>query len=59
MKLVLREVFNRCTLAPASTRPESTRRRAITISPALGGRVVLHARDRGSRERQAALTAAA
>ncbi len=44
MKLVLREVLTRCELAPASSRPERARRRSITISPALGGRVVL--RDR-------------
>ncbi len=44
MKLVLREVFDRCELAPASTRAEPTRRRSITISPARGGQVVLHDR---------------
>ncbi len=46
MKIVLREVLTRCELAPASTSPERTRRRSITISPALGGRVVLHDRAR-------------
>ena len=44
MKIVLREVLTHCELAPASARPERTRRRSITISPALGGRVVLHDR---------------
>ena len=47
MKLVLREVLTHCELAPASSRPERARRRSITISPALGGRVVL--RDRPAR----------
>jgi cytochrome P450 len=44
MKIVLRAVLERCELAPAGNRAEATRRRSITISPARGGRVVLHER---------------
>jgi cytochrome P450 len=64
MKLVLREVLGRCELAPASPVAEATRRRAITISPARGGTVVLHdrtPRTTPGRERvpETALSAAA
>ncbi len=46
MKLVLRAVLERCELQPAGNRAEATRRRNITISPARGGRIVLHDRTR-------------
>jgi cytochrome P450 len=46
MKIVLRAVLRRCELEPATGRPEATRRRSITISPADGCRVIL--RDRAS-----------
>jgi hypothetical protein len=50
MKIVLRAVLGRWTLAPAGPRPETTRRRSITFSPARSATVVLHARTpvRGS-----------
>jgi cytochrome P450 len=44
MKTVLRAVLARCTIRPATARPEGTRRRSITISPAAGATVVLHDR---------------
>jgi cytochrome P450 len=46
MKIVLRAVLRRCELESATGRPEATRRRSITISPADGCRVIL--RDRAS-----------
>jgi cytochrome P450 len=52
MKTVLRTVLERCEIAPAVARPEGTRRRSITISPAEGARVIL--RDRTHPRRQAA-----
>jgi cytochrome P450 len=45
MKLVLHAVLERCELESAGERPEGTRRRSITISPAHGSRVVLHERN--------------
>lgn len=42
MKIALRTVLERFSLTPVSAQPERTRRRSITISPAGGGRVVLH-----------------
>ncbi|MBA3809442.1 MAG: cytochrome P450 [Solirubrobacterales bacterium] len=47
MKIALRTVLDRYSLTPAHPRPERTRRRSITISPADGGRVLLHARSPG------------
>jgi cytochrome P450 len=41
MKIVLRTVLGRCSLAAATDRPEPTGRRSITFSPAEGARVVL------------------
>jgi cytochrome P450 len=43
MKIALRTVLERFSLTPVGAQPERTRRRSITISPAGGGRVVLHA----------------
>ena len=43
MKIALRTVLERYNLTPVGSKPERTRRRSITISPAGGGRVVLHA----------------
>ena len=43
MKIALRTVLERYSLTPVGAKPERTRRRSITISPAGGGRVVLHA----------------
>lgn len=45
MKIALRTVLERYSLDPVGAKPERTRRRSITISPAGGGRVVLHARQ--------------
>jgi cytochrome P450 len=44
MKIALRAILQRWTLAPASPRPETTRRRSITFSPSGSATVVLHAR---------------
>jgi hypothetical protein len=44
MRIVIRAVLQRFTLAPASARRERTRRRSITLSPASGATVVLGAR---------------
>jgi cytochrome P450 len=44
MKIVLRAVVERYDLASPSARPERTRRRSITLSPARGATVVLRAR---------------
>ncbi len=44
MKLVLRAVLSRCEVHPAGEHAEGTRRRNITSSPALGGRVILRER---------------
>jgi hypothetical protein len=46
MKIAIRTVLARCELAPVGDRPEKTRRRSITISPAGQARVVLHERVR-------------
>jgi hypothetical protein len=45
MRIVIRAVLQRFTLAPASARRERTRRRSITLSPASGATVVLGARE--------------
>jgi hypothetical protein len=42
MKIVLRAVLERCGLSPAGERPETVRRRSITISPARAAEVILH-----------------
>ncbi len=62
MKIALRAVLTRCELTHAGARPERTRRRSITISPARGSTVEL--RDRigtgdGPREAPAAAATAA
>jgi cytochrome P450 len=44
MKIVLRAVVQQNTLLPASERPETPRRRSITISPSRGCEVILRAR---------------
>lgn len=44
MKIVLRAVFERFTLAPAGALPETTRRRGITYTPSRAATVMLHAR---------------
>jgi cytochrome P450 len=44
MKIVLRTVLAECRVEAAEAAPERTRRRGITLSPAQGARVVLHAR---------------
>jgi cytochrome P450 len=49
MRIVLREVLTRCDLRPASSRPEQTGRRNITLSPRAGTPVVVTAR-RPARE---------
>jgi hypothetical protein len=41
MKIVLRMVLSRCTLAPASVSREPAGRRSITFSPSRGATVVL------------------
>jgi hypothetical protein len=48
MKIALRTVLERYSLTPVGAKPERTRRRSITISPAGGGRVVLHAHQAGA-----------
>ncbi len=45
MKVVLRAVFERCTVDPVGARPEVARRRSITISPSRGAHVVLRQRE--------------
>ena len=47
MRVVLREVLSQCDVRAGSDGPEIVRRRSITMSPALGARVVLAKRDRG------------
>jgi cytochrome P450 len=49
MRIVLREVLTRCDLRAASSRPEQTGRRNITLSPKAGTPVVVTAR-RPARE---------
>ena len=49
MRIVLGTVLSECRVEAAKAAPERTRRRGITLSPALGARVVLRARsDRGA-----------
>jgi cytochrome P450 len=45
MKIVLRAVLSRYRLSPSDNRPETTRRRGITFSPARQATVVLCARE--------------
>jgi hypothetical protein len=52
MKLVLGAALRRLELAPASSAPETTRRRGITFSPSRGGEVILARRDRVSTQPQ-------
>jgi cytochrome P450 len=49
MKVVLRAVLRRCTLSAASPRPERTRRRSITFSPAGGATIILTERRSAPR----------
>lgn len=62
MKIALRAVLTRCELSPVGARPERTRRRSITISPAKGSTVVLSDRvdagDAPREDRAVAATAA-
>ncbi|HEY8303466.1 MAG TPA: cytochrome P450 [Solirubrobacteraceae bacterium] len=51
MKIVLRAVIERNVLLPVGERPETARRRSITISPSRGCEIELRARPRGERER--------
>jgi cytochrome P450 len=44
MKIAIRAVLERFEIAAANPTPEGTRRRSITISPADGGRMILHER---------------
>jgi hypothetical protein len=44
MKIVLRQVIERNLVLPVGDRPESARRRSITISPSRGCEVILRAR---------------
>ena len=50
MKLVLRAVLQRYEPLPVGERPETARRRSITISPAQGARVILRAREETHRD---------
>jgi cytochrome P450 len=54
MKIVLRTVFARSRMAPATAQPEPTGRRSITFSPAQGARVVLTDRVPALRSEPAA-----
>jgi cytochrome P450 len=60
MKIVLRAVIERNLLLPVGSRPETARRRSITISPSRGCEVILRerptvTRGRASTERAAAI----
>ena len=50
MKIVLRAVFERFTLAPGGDLPETTRRRGITYTPSRAATVMLHARAPSASE---------
>jgi cytochrome P450 len=58
MKIAIRTVLTRCELAPVGDRPEKTRRRSITISPANQARVVLHERARSANGAEEVLAGA-
>jgi cytochrome P450 len=57
MKVVLRAVLRRLTLSPASPRPERTRRRSITLSPAGGATIILTERRSAPRTAPGAVAA--
>jgi cytochrome P450 len=50
MKIVLRAVLERNLLVPVGERPETARRRSITISPSRGCEVILRERSSTTRE---------
>jgi cytochrome P450 len=50
MKIVLRAVIERNLLLPVGDRPETARRRSITISPSRGCEVILRAHPTQTRE---------
>jgi cytochrome P450 len=54
MKIVLRAVIERNLLMPVGDRPETARRRSITISPSRGCEIELRARPRTERKPEAA-----
>ena len=58
MRLVLKSVFARGTVAPTATSMETPRRRAITISPRAGATIVLAERSRSRRAEPVAAPAA-
>jgi cytochrome P450 len=53
MKIVLRAVISQNTLEPVGERPETARRRSITVSPSRGCEVILRARPTQAHERAA------
>ncbi len=57
MKIALRAVLERCELSAAGARPESARRRSITISPAGGSTLVLRERRRPGYDEPATVPA--
>jgi cytochrome P450 len=59
MKIVLRAVIERDLLLPVGDRPETARRRSITISPSRGCEVVLRARLTATRQEASAARLAA
>jgi cytochrome P450 len=58
MKIALRAVLTRYHLSPAGERPEGTRRRGITFSPARQATVVLQARQAAAEQSPPALATA-
>jgi cytochrome P450 len=56
MKVVLRAVLSVCEIAALDTKPERTRRRSITLSPAGQATVVLRQRSGATRSREPART---
>ncbi len=54
MKIVLRSVIERNLVLPVGDRPETARRRSITISPSRGCEVILRARQEASLESEPA-----
>ncbi len=58
MKVVLAEILRTASIEPTSGAAEPVRRRAITISPALGGTITLRPRE-ASRPPRPALAGAA
>ncbi|HEY5260926.1 MAG TPA: cytochrome P450 [Solirubrobacteraceae bacterium] len=51
MKIVLRTVITQNVLVPVGEKPETARRRSITVSPSRGCEVILRARPAQARER--------